>query len=818
MQRIRDKGKEKLTDKDHLIFLQKKLLESFNIMRDLFAELQLMTAYSSTEFRKKSEPIFILVNGLYTVLAIIQQLGEKIKIVVERDATLNQHMYAFIISLMPYIKKGHGHTLLHTSNDLILQDFQRICQFVDEIMKYIEKNNLCKFLQCEITGAPFSSPLEHGMGRAKLAALIQTYDETTQPNEIAPPIQWLKAFLEITPDPEIDFTGFSDFVAKNYGEVHANQLGSGTYLKSQKKDAQLILAFATKQPSTFTGLSQAQSSHFAKLPDELIIQMLCYLKNPSDLVAFLLLNSELCALGKDNMVWRSLLRVGVAGGFFAKKEVASIYDEVVKEQQRLPKELGRLLRLYNMDRPEEILKLKLDPYKLRNYLIFYRDESNMTLLDHAILHAKKTENYAILHFFYRRLMARRCYTGGHVNNLIFHHVDEYQRNQLHWAVLCFLPREELKELISKDSHLPIASTDIFNCDNWYGNRKPDIYTLTDGDMTPQHYAAYAGNETATQLFLERGYDPNGWYDLTKERPRRSHYSTPLYHAALRNQAGSARLLLDPQYARTYGNNYEQADAKNKLLLDLLSVQIYKRQPNGTPGRSPNDKVWVDKRNMPLQLYKDTPLFAAIRCCKDTVLLELFIKYINENENAVFATVSQAESDINCFQWAAYLGNKKAMEALLQHTTVPWLTTKNSCGATVLMYAVAGGHIEVVQFLLSKHADLSITMTANDNILGASNNDTLLHMAARKGHTEIVRFLLAKIAEINSAADVVTINPYAKNADGKTWQDVATADVKDTFSIQAPAKKSWMPGWMTSLWKTEEPEMISPEPNNRNEGP
>lgn len=795
MQRIRDKGKEKITDEVNLIFLQKKLLESFTFLQDLFAELQQMAAYSPAEFRKKSAAIFILVNGLYTVLEIIQQLGEKIIIAVESDSTLNQNMYAFIISLMPYIKKGHGHTLLHTSDDLVLQDFHRICQFVNEIMKYIEKNNLRKFLQCEITGAPFSSPLERGMRRTKLAALIKTYDETTQPNEIALPIQWLKAFLEINSDLEIDFTDFNDFVAKNYGEVQANQLGIGTYLKSQKKDAQLIFAFATNQPSLFTGLTPDEPSHFDAIPAELIIHILTFLKNPRDIAAFLLANKKLCAIGKDNMLWRPLLRTNEEGGFLAKKELGHIHDQLVKERQRLPKELFHLFRLYNMDRQEEILALELDPEKLGDYLLGCRDESGMMLIDHAIRHAKKTDNFAILNFFYQTLMKSKYYGSDNGR-------DAYDRTKLHWAVLCFLPRDELIKIIIK------AKPESYQICAWYQH---GAYGLTTGQWTAYDYAAFVGNVEAVRLFLQCGYFPGYRYNpsiLAGFHPIACTWDlTTLHHAVLGNQTAVVSLLLDPRYEHVYRVSHTD--------------------------RSPNYRecgnLKYDRQNMISQaLEEDNALFEAIRSCKDTAILELFIDFINKEEKGKFANLRARinvgflflETTINCFHYAAYLGRVDVMQVFLQKTESPWVSIQNYCGATALIFAAAGGHQEAIEFLLNNGADLSITTSSYFWLLRVENKDTLLHIAARRGHIETVRYLLAKIEEINSAAGVVKINPAAKNADGKTWQEVATADVKVAFSIPEPEKKSWMSGWMTSLWKTKEPETKSLEVigDKRNAGP
>ncbi|KIK54354.1 hypothetical protein GYMLUDRAFT_138374, partial [Collybiopsis luxurians FD-317 M1] len=100
-------------------------------------------------------------------------------------------------------------------------------------------------------------------------------------------------------------------------------------------------------------------------------------------------------------------------------------------------------------------------------------------------------------------------------------------------------------------------------------------------------------------------------------------------------------------------------------------------------------------------------------------------------------------------------------------------------------AAAGGHLEIIEYLLQKGAHIDTTTWSKRTALhessckghlntvkhliekGISNlnaaniwGDTALHNAAAQGHLDIVQYLLQKDAD-----------PYALNDDGKTPLDV-----------------------------------------------
>ncbi len=67
-----------------------------------------------------------------------------------------------------------------------------------------------------------------------------------------------------------------------------------------------------------------------------------------------------------------------------------------------------------------------------------------------------------------------------------------------------------------------------------------------------------------------------------------------------------------------------------------------------------------------------------------------------------------------------------------------INIKNDKGWTALMGASMNGHLEIVELLIEKGADV------NDNIIGT----TVLMCASLNGHIEIVEFLIDNGADVN----------------------------------------------------------------------
>ena len=97
----------------------------------------------------------------------------------------------------------------------------------------------------------------------------------------------------------------------------------------------------------------------------------------------------------------------------------------------------------------------------------------------------------------------------------------------------------------------------------------------------------------------------------------------------------------------------------------------------------------------------------------------------------------------------------------------------NCGDTILGHAVSGGHIEIVELLVSKGADLN----AKDMI-----GMTPLHYVASGGHKEIVELLIANGADVN-AKDEYGLTPLHNAAD-KGRKEVADLLIAKGANVNA----------------------------------
>ena len=98
---------------------------------------------------------------------------------------------------------------------------------------------------------------------------------------------------------------------------------------------------------------------------------------------------------------------------------------------------------------------------------------------------------------------------------------------------------------------------------------------------------------------------------------------------------------------------------------------------------------------------------------------------NDGETALMLVASQTAASMWCRRCS---------------TRGPRSMPRRTMAATALMWPAANGHLEVVQALLAKGADVN-----------AKENDgrTALMMASQNGHLEVVQALLAKGAEVNA---------------------------------------------------------------------
>ena len=92
--------------------------------------------------------------------------------------------------------------------------------------------------------------------------------------------------------------------------------------------------------------------------------------------------------------------------------------------------------------------------------------------------------------------------------------------------------------------------------------------------------------------------------------------------------------------------------------------------------------------------------------------------------------------------AATKGNIEAVKQHLDAGADVELKCVN-CGGTVLRHAVSGGHIEIVELLVSKDADVNAK---------TEEGESPLHLAANRGHKEIIELLIARGADVDAKGD------------------------------------------------------------------
>ena len=92
--------------------------------------------------------------------------------------------------------------------------------------------------------------------------------------------------------------------------------------------------------------------------------------------------------------------------------------------------------------------------------------------------------------------------------------------------------------------------------------------------------------------------------------------------------------------------------------------------------------------------------------------------------------------------AAEQGDLATVTALVS-ATPRLIGAKDEAGETPLHLAARAGHKEIVEFLLTRKADVNV----RDN-----DGDTPLHLAARMGEKDVAELLLARKADVNSRDD------------------------------------------------------------------
>jgi ankyrin repeat protein len=145
--------------------------------------------------------------------------------------------------------------------------------------------------------------------------------------------------------------------------------------------------------------------------------------------------------------------------------------------------------------------------------------------------------------------------------------------------------------------------------------------------------------------------------------------------------------------------------------------------------------------------------------------------------------------------AANIGDIKKCKLLIEHKTD--VNARTPDGATPLMFAMAWGHDEVCDYLLSSGAELDIHAACalgktaearrmlHDNPTLANDRDRRLHRtplfwAAGRGHVPLVELLIQYKADVNARA-----LPYGQAGNVVTGPEIWDRDLKETKDGETP---------------------------------
>ena len=291
----------------------------------------------------------------------------------------------------------------------------------------------------------------------------------------------------------------------------------------------------------------------------------------------------------------------------------------------------------------------------------------------------------------------------------------------------------------------------------------DVNAKDDDGMTPLHSAAYAGHKEVAELLIVKDADLNA-KDIYNRTPL--HIADEEVVELLIAEGADVNAKDDDGMTPLHNAAIEG----HKEIAELLVVKGADVNAKDDDGKTPLDdaeEVWEDASSEDKAAKKETA--------------NLIRKHGGK---------SGAEDSIHA---AARIGN---IEAVQQHLgSGVDVNTKNKLGRTPMLYAIQGGHKEIVKLLIAKGAiqvpRFSIIIAATDGDIEAvkqhlavgtyidatnSFKETALHVAAFFGEKEIAKLLVANGANVN-ARGFLGITPL-DNAVGNTFNDKNNAEIAD----------------------------------------
>ena len=283
--------------------------------------------------------------------------------------------------------------------------------------------------------------------------------------------------------------------------------------------------------------------------------------------------------------------------------------------------------------------------------------------------------------------------------------------------------------------------------NYLLSIKADVSIRTDQGLNVYHRASNKGNLKLLQALIMHNNDYVNDVDKMNW--------TPLFHAVSKGHIDIVNYLLSNKADVSVKNDQDwnvYHRASNKGNLKLLQALIMHNNDYVNDG---DDTNW-------------TPLHHAVS--------EGHIEIVNYLLSIKADVSIRTDQGLNVYHRASNKGNLKLLQALIMHNN-DYVNDVDKMNWTPLFHAVSKGHIDIVNYLLSNKADVSVKNDQGWNVYHRAANDgnlkilqelimhnkdyindvdkknlTPLHHAVYKGHIEIVSYLLSNKADVSVKND------------------------------------------------------------------